>query len=190
MQPTNRWAFKEWAAVCSALLTGRQSLILRKGGIHEGRDGFRVEHPEFWLFATGFHQQAEALTEDAAEFAKTSPPEPGTILLPGYVVVDAVQEIRDPAVLPQLVGQHIWSERTVDERFHYRTPGLFALMVRVYRPEALLVFPDSPHFAGCRSWVDLPGELPTTGLVPVLSDADHRARMDKLRTAFSRLRFA
>lgn len=190
MQPTNRWAFKEWAAVCSALLAGQQSLILRKGGIHEGRDGFRVQHPEFWLFATGFHQQADALTDDATEFAKTLPPEPGTILLPGYVVVEAVEEIGDLAVLPQLIGQHIWSERTVDERFHYRTPGLFALMVRVYRPETPLVLPDSPHFGGCRSWVDLPSELSTTDLVPALSDADHLARMERLRVALSHSRFA
>ncbi len=190
MQPTNRWAFKEWAAVCSALLSGRQSLILRKGGIHEGRDGFRVEHPEFWLFATGFHQHTDALAEDPPAFANTSPPNPGTIVLPGYVVVDAVEEIHDPVVLPQLTGQHIWSDRTVDERFHYRSPGLFALMVRVYRPETPLVLTDSPHFAGCRSWVDLPGELPTAGLVPVLNDADHQARIERLHASCARLRFA
>lgn len=33
-------AFKEWDIVCKALEEGRQSLILRKGGIHEGREGF------------------------------------------------------------------------------------------------------------------------------------------------------
>lgn len=165
-------------------------MILRKGGIHEGRDGFRVEHPEFWLFATGFHQHTDALAEDPPAFANTSPPNPGTIVLPGYVVVDAVEEIHDPVVLPQLTGQHIWSDRTVDERFHYRSPGLFALMVRVYRPETPLVLTDSPHFAGCRSWVDLPGELPTAGLVPVLNDADHQARIERLHAYCARLRFA
>lgn len=181
MQTENRWAFKEWAAVCAALLSGRQSLILRKGGIHEGRDGFRVEHPEFWLFATGFHQHAEALADDAVDFADTSPPGEGTVLLPGYVIVEAVEEIRDPLILARLAGHHIWSDRTVDERFHYRTPGLFTLIVRVYRPETPLVLPDSPHFGGCRSWVDLPRELPTAGLVPVLSDVEHTARVTRLR---------
>ena len=29
-------AFKEWAGVCAALAEGRQSLIVRKGGIAEG----------------------------------------------------------------------------------------------------------------------------------------------------------
>ena len=39
-----RTAFKEWAIVVDALGRGRQSVILRKGGIAEGRGGFRPEH--------------------------------------------------------------------------------------------------------------------------------------------------
>ena len=31
--------FKEWAIVCEALGRGEQSIILRKGGIAEGREG-------------------------------------------------------------------------------------------------------------------------------------------------------
>ncbi|MFL6569175.1 MAG: DUF1802 family protein, partial [Chthoniobacterales bacterium] len=32
--------FKEWALVCEALGRGEQRIIIRKGGIAEGRDGF------------------------------------------------------------------------------------------------------------------------------------------------------
>jgi hypothetical protein len=32
--------FKEWALVCEALGRGEQTIILRKGGIAEGRGGF------------------------------------------------------------------------------------------------------------------------------------------------------
>ena len=63
MRPANEWAFKEWAVVCAALASGRQSVILRKGGIHEGRDGFRVDHREFWLFPTRFHQEPGEVVE-------------------------------------------------------------------------------------------------------------------------------
>jgi len=49
--------FKEWALVCEALGGGTQSIILRKGGIAEGRDGFRFKHDEFLLFPTLFHEQ-------------------------------------------------------------------------------------------------------------------------------------
>jgi hypothetical protein len=41
-------AFKEWAVVCEALGSGRQSVILRKGGIAEGREGFAFLHREFF----------------------------------------------------------------------------------------------------------------------------------------------
>ena len=47
--------FKEWAVVCEAMGRGRQSIILRKGGIAEGREGFSFKYPEFFLFPTWFH---------------------------------------------------------------------------------------------------------------------------------------
>src|SRR5882762_532527 len=53
--------FKEWTLVCDALGRGEQSIILRKGGIAEGRAGFRFQHPEFLLFPTLFHEQAAKL---------------------------------------------------------------------------------------------------------------------------------
>src|SRR5512138_2779668 len=52
-----RTAFKEWAIVVDALGRGEQILILRKGGIAEGRGGFRPEHTRFLLFPTAFHEQ-------------------------------------------------------------------------------------------------------------------------------------
>ena len=36
---------------------GEQSIILRKGGIAEGRQGFSFRHREFFLFPTFFHEQ-------------------------------------------------------------------------------------------------------------------------------------
>lgn len=45
-------AFKEWAVICAALADGEQTLILRKGGIDAGREGFRVARREFWMYST------------------------------------------------------------------------------------------------------------------------------------------
>jgi len=183
MLAQTRFAFKEWAAVCAALRAGRQSLILRKGGIHEGREGFRVEHGEFWLFPTAFHQEPAALVDEARPYrdrALQLQPKPGSIAFGEYAVVETVHEIADESLLPRLTGLHIWSERTVHDRFHYRQPGLFALTVRIYGRTEPLVLPDSPHFAGCRSWVDLPGELSTLGLQPVLNDAEHQNASERI----------
>jgi hypothetical protein len=65
MQPVNNHAFKEWAAICAALGEGLQTLIIRKGGIDEGREGFRVAQQEFWLFPTYQHEAALGLEHDA-----------------------------------------------------------------------------------------------------------------------------
>lgn len=173
MQPETQFAFKEWAVVCAALASGRQTLILRKGGIHEGREGFRVEHREFWLFPTGFHQQRDEVTPDAwpllGEVQARGMSDRLELRL--YAVVEDVQQVLDRSALARLSGRHVWSESTVEQRFQYRTPGLFALIVRIFCRPTPFVIEGSPYFAGCKSWVDLPFALPTAGLQPVLDEA-------------------
>lgn len=188
MLAENPIAFKEWAVACETLRLGRQSLILRKGGIHEGRAGFRVDHREFWLFPTEFHQQPDVLAPQAqpllAEIQSRSPL-PGTTTLQHYVTVDQVLEIHDESVLPRLSGLHVWSESTLHARFHYRTPMLFALLVRCYEAPEPFTLPESPHFAGCRSWVDLEQTLSTGQLRPVLTDEEHAAQMATIQQVLS-----
>lgn len=188
MQPHNHIAFKEWAVICAALGEGRQCAIVRKGGIHEGREGFRVAYGEFWLFPTYLHEQAEGLVEEAGallERVVSERPADGLIHLAHYAVVTDVFEVRKADLLTRLAGQHLWSHRTLDERFHYRQPGLFVLTVRVYRREEPYVLPDSPHFGGCRSWVELPDGLSTAGLQPVLGDEEFARQWAAIRTALS-----
>src|ERR1700761_8365307 len=74
-------AFKEWAGVCDALGSGRQSLILRKGGVAEGPDGFRPEHPAFWLYPTFVHEAEQGLR---------SPTRLGLVETPGLVELETL----------------------------------------------------------------------------------------------------
>ena len=185
---TGRMAFKEWAAVCEALRTGRQIAIYRKGGIHEGREGFRVDHEAFWLFPTYEHQSQEALSQEAADLLETSRasyPGAGRLAISLWAEVQDVVELNDASTLPRLSGHHVYDARTLEERFHYRNPGLFVLPVRIYQLPEPIVLPDSPHFGGCRSWVDLPDELSTDGAQPVLSDAEFSARLKELNAALT-----
>jgi len=82
-----------------------------------------------------------------------------------------------------VAGQHVWSGRTVGERFAYRRPGLFVLTVRVHVCREPHVIPDSPHFAGCRSWVDLPHELSTENLEPAMTDDEFDRRRRQIQQA-------
>lgn len=185
----DRIAFKEWASVCLALRDGQQSVILRKGGIQEEAGGFEIEHRTFWLLPTYLHQEASGLQPEAASLIDASiaekPPE-GTLAIGEFAVVEEFYRIQHEETLPALRPFHLWSDATVHDRFHYRRPGLTALLVRVYSAEENPAeVPDSPIIAGCRTWVDLPFPLSTTGLKPALTDeqfADLRADfLDSLR---------
>jgi len=171
----NHIAFKEWAVVCAALSEARQSLILRKGGIHEAPGGFRPEHDEFWLFPTYLHEEPGAVVDDASSLlqrARREQPPTDLVRIELYAVAQEAIELTEPQQAHGLAGQHIWSPRTVESRFHYRRPGLFLLPVRVYRLPRAVEVPNSPHFAGCRTWVELPTAIATAGAEPILADAE------------------
>ena len=172
-----RHAFKEWAVVCRALAEGRQAVILRKGGIAESGGEFQVEHTRFWLFPTYVHQQRTGIVEDAApllEEAEAERPPEGVVRLTHFVEVPGVYHVHDLPTAWRLAGLHCWSQDTVQARFAFRTPGLFVLPARVYRAAQAFEIPDTPEYAGCRSWVELDHELPTEGAVPVLGDEAFR----------------
>jgi hypothetical protein len=179
-------AFKEWAVVCEALASGQQTIILRKGGIHEGRAGFRVEHDAFWLYPTNFHQQPDALLPAAGSLLRQAaarrPPE-GELHLSRLAAVEQVIELRGEEQLARLAGLHIWSEQTLHNRFHYRQPGLFLLVVRVWQRAVPHVVAESPKMAGCRSWVELPTPLSTDALSPVVSDDEFAAQSARVLEA-------
>src|SRR5437762_14278621 len=81
LNPTLNVALKEWASVCSALEEGRQILLLRKGGILEAIGGFELEHPQFFLFPTYLHQNAQMLKEPDRNRLVTMTEDPAQITL-------------------------------------------------------------------------------------------------------------
>ncbi len=161
----NSMALKEWAAVCAALSTGRQSLLLRKGGIAEARGGFRLERDEFWLLPTQFHQSGDQLTDEGASLlSKVLAPEPGRLRIDSYAIVRAAAFISDESQLARLEGWHVMSAETVRQRFHYRRPGLFVAAVDVFVRSAPVELVDLPRYAGCHSWVELEEPISAGGL--------------------------
>jgi hypothetical protein len=167
MQSENAIALKEWAAVCLALAEGRQSLLVRKGGIAEGSGGFRMEHDEFWLLPTQFHQSPDQLaTDGAALLSRVQPPPPGRLVIDCYAIVRAVAFVEDESRLADLEGWHVMSAEIVHQRFHYRRPGLFVTAAEVFRRPAVELA-DDPRYAGCHSWVDLSEPVSTAGLSAV-----------------------
>lgn len=159
-------AFKEWAVVCRAIASGRQALILRKGGIAEEGGIFRPEHPRFWLYPTYVHQQTGGTKPDAQLAADHRPPA-GVVRLSHFVDVTDVRFLNDLDAALALDGEHVWTADTVRQRFHYRTPGLYVLRVRAFAVPTPFDVIESPAYAGCKTWVELDQPLPTDGAVPV-----------------------
>lgn len=182
--------FKEWSWVCRALLSGRQTLIVRKGGIAEGRAGFSFKHPAFYLLPTRFHEQERHLKPadlpgPGAQEAWETPP-PGEIVLPAFARLEETLVLEDWGKAAALDPFHVWTEATIRERFEYEKSGgrgcVFVALVRVFRLTPAWSVPDSPKFGGCRSWVDLP-EPPAHTLEPVLGDEAFHAALAGIRAA-------
>jgi hypothetical protein len=176
-------AFKEWAVICRALAEGRQSLILRKGGVAEEGGQFEVAQTRFWLYPTYLHQKAEALKSEALRLLQTveaeRPPE-GAIRLSHFAEVGGVYHLHDIVGTLKIDPLHLWSQETVTARYEYRQPGLLVLPVRVYRIPEVLEIPETARYAGCKSWVELERALPTAGASPVLEEDAFRDVMRML----------
>jgi hypothetical protein len=182
-----RVAFKEWAVVVDALLRGEQIVVLRKGGLNEGRGGFQIEHPEFLLFPTLFHQQRDAVTPAAqARFDEIAPhfPPPETLRVEGFARVIDWRRLESPETVPQLRGQHIWQDDVIDDRFDWgRDKHIHALAVRVFHLDAPVELPMCPAYGGCKSWVELEEEVHITGARPVLAEADFATKLAQFQKA-------
>src|SRR6185312_11323280 len=153
-------AYKEWAGVCAALAAGRQTILVRKGGIEEGPGGFTPEHSSFWFYPTNVHEPQHGLREPF-EPSTAHEPDPRFAELRSLGVVAHVGFVEREDALPALADWHVWTENTLRARFHYRRPGLWVIGVRVFsRPDPWRL-EVAPAQRGCKSWVSLEAALPT-----------------------------
>jgi hypothetical protein len=171
--------FKEWALVCEAIGRGEQSLIVRKGGIHEGRAGFSFKHPEFFLFPTFFHEQMERVRGSGRAIPERRA---GEIEICWFAKVEFSAVVSSWETAVALEPFHIWTREIVRERFEYdEAPGIHVAVVRAFRLSQPWIIPDRPAYGGCRSWVNLPDLPEPAALEPVLANDGHQARAEQIR---------
>ena len=176
-------AFKEWHVIVEALLAGEQIVILRKGGIAEGRGGFSPDHAaRFWLFPTLFHAQVEKTKPSAARFLKPVPSVDATVTVQAFADVAHHTFLSNWETVARLDAFHLWSEETLHERFDWaKPPGLHLFVVRVHRLVTPLVLPLTPEMGGCKSWIELPVAFNDHSSIPVLSDDAFAPRLAALK---------
>lgn len=184
-----RTAFKEWAIVVDALGRGEQIIILRKGGISEGRDGFQMEHPQFLLFPTLYHQQRESVTLEAqARYDQIAPglPAPEIVLVEFHAEVVTWRQVDSLSSAEGLRGQHCWKDEVIADRFDWgRAKNIFAIAVRVHKLPLAIELPMSPAYGGCKSWVELEKDIVTSGSLPVLDQQAFDHKLNRFLTALN-----
>lgn len=160
-------AFKEWQVVCEALAKGRQTVILRKGGIHEGRAGFGWKHETFALFPTRFHTQSNGVkAPDWAQFGEEGLQEwsdGDTVPVQWQCRVVRAVTLEDWEEVVALNDQHIWTEDVIRERFEWEMKGLkgksihaaFVETSELAKPLSLTY--SKGRYGGCRSWLEVEG---------------------------------
>jgi hypothetical protein len=182
---SNRLALKEWAVVVAALMEGRQTLLLRKGGIADVGGAFRLEHPAFSLYPTFLHQDKscirpelhpafDRIVKQAEAFRR--------VRIEGYAVVDEVIQITDLASLHKLESHHIWTPAYIDLRYQYKPDKpLSLLLLRVHHLPRPIEFEETQAYRGCKSWVTLDFAIETSGVTPVMTDVEFMEQCQAIR---------
>lgn len=164
-------ALKEWSAAVHALLDGRQTVLLRKGGIHEKR--FEVSAARFLLFPTVAHSHAERVRPEHRDLlgpAEADSTGDAVVLRAGAKVIAAV-EVNRPDGLVDIEPLHIWTAESVQaDRLDFRPKHRLTVLVVQACPLAQPVrLARTRDFAGCTSWVQLP--VDPVWAAPVHDDA-------------------
>lgn len=170
-------ALKEWAVVCRALEKGRQSVLLRKGGIIEETRDFSLVEKRFLLFPTYEHQDLDSVQQPYRgwfrETLENKPPD-DVVRISSWAEVSALFLTHDLPSLLAISDLYAWSTDYIRMRMAYKPrKPMNVVVVRTWMLPEPVDVPVLEHFAGCKSWVPLDRAITLTGSRPALSDAEH-----------------
>lgn len=156
-------ALKEWSIICKALEEGKQTILLRKGGILEYKKGFEISQKLFLLYPTLEHQAAEYLQSNYLQEYELLLKRNSSEIVEDKVNtiriiarIEAMQEFHDHKLLSKLEKYHIWNEKYVNMRMNYNPKKpMNALLLRIYKLSQPISLDVNPEWAGCKSWIDI-----------------------------------
>lgn len=176
-------ALKEWSAAVHALLAGRQSILLRKGGIHEKR--FSLAAEEFLLFPTVAHSHTERVRPEhhGLLVAAAADCTDDAVRLRAAAKVIAAVPVERPGGLGEIADLHIWTTESVRaDRLDFRPKHRLAVLVVQVMPLVEPVWLTRvPDYAGCLSWLRVPVRAQTAA--PVRDDVTLGEIADRVRAA-------
>jgi hypothetical protein len=181
-------ALKEWATVLEAMGRGEQIVLIRKGGLIEPGSGFELTAENFVLYPTFEHQAVNYLRPEFQRYfedAATRRAAEGQVRFELAGVPAASWRSSDPGIIERLKDAHIYNDAFATQRLKWQPDApLVITAVRAFRLAQPQLLPVAPHYAGCKSWVQLDAPVSLAGATPVLDDA---AFAQRLRDVTSRL---
>jgi hypothetical protein len=185
-------ALKEWAVAIEALRSGRQILIMRKGGIREETRDFQVESDSFYLFPTYEHQKKQLIKPlyqhelDKTLEGWSAGDQEVTLSCYAELAEDILIDSQEQ--LAKLADQHLWTEAFAEERLRWkRTQPLHLMLLRVYELNTPVRLPILASYNGCKSWIQLESEaLSQAERKPVLDDAAFQAAAEQVKSALKK----
>ena len=158
----NHTALKEWSSVVDALASGRQVILIRKGGIAD--PSFGVDADRFYLYPTYFHQG--------------EPESRPRVTVTHWCEVVRTWTTRDAAVLEQLAPQVALPPETLDARYRFRPDqALYVIGVRAWKLARPMDVRYRDEYGGCRSWVSVDEEIDVDGSAAVLREDELQAKI-------------
>ena len=149
---------KEWATVVKALEQGKQTVILRKGGILETASGFNIESKKFFLFPTWEHQETKHVKPEFHNFLTDvldKKPDDGLNKISSYAEILFEKDVSSMDTINELSPFHVWSDSYIEERKNWKPekPMKAVFLKTMKIPEFNL--PLQPEFQGCKSWIEI-----------------------------------
>lgn len=172
-------ALKEWAVAVDALEAGKTILLLRKGGIREEGNHFKVAHNEVLLYPTFEHQKPDLLKPEYAEQVTPVPSgwHPETIQIRAWAKITDIFMVSFEPSIQALLPFHVWNEQFAIDRLKWKPrQPIYILLLRTYKLSQPQEIPYRAEYGGCKSWIDVKEDISVANTTPVLTDTEYNKR--------------
>lgn len=185
-------ALKEWASAITALESGRQLVLMRKGGISEETKHFELKNHSFFLYPTYEHQRTDLIKSEFRSIVDHSQekwdPDAREVTISSYAEVAEDMKITTEEQVRILNDFHIWTDAFAEERLRWkRNDPLHVLLLRVYRLHEPINLPIEPSYGGCKSWISLPKQSLKFEADPVIDTTEFANKARAIRRSLMQI---
>lgn len=161
------YALKEWQVINDAILEGKQSVLVRKGGILDSVYDFPPDKKEFYIFPTYEHQKKEYIKKEFHYLFKTDWKVSQHFNDGGFSyvkinllcrMVECIQ-IKNIDELVSIYSQVIYTPEFLKTRFNYRPEeplNIIRIIPQKLDKEFYVEYRED--YRGCKSWIKLSEE--------------------------------